>query len=164
MAKNRVIGLENKLPWQISEDFDWFQTKTNGHPCIMGRKTLESLGLKKDGMQRVLSNRTNIIITSNSKYKVEGAIIVSSLLEAINKANESIGSDEVFICGGGQIYKEALDQNLIDKIYLTLIEEDVEGDTYFPELPADFKLTEEKKRIVKVNNKEIKYSFQIYNR
>lgn len=123
MSYNKVIGRDGKLPWDIPEDLQFFRSITNGHVMIMGRKTYESIG-------RPLPNRISIIITRNKNYKVEGCIVVSSLDEAmaIARAKEQ---DEIFIIGGGEIFKLAMP--IIDKLYLTLVKATIEGDAYFPD-------------------------------
>lgn len=122
IARNRTIGCANKLLWNISEDMLHFKSITTGHPVIMGRKTFESIG-------RPLPNRTNVIITRYPEsYNYKGCIAVGSLEEAIGMFPEE---EEVFVIGGGQIYKQALP--LADKLYITVIHDDYEGDTFFPE-------------------------------
>ncbi|MBK9294303.1 MAG: dihydrofolate reductase [Oligoflexia bacterium] len=135
MAKNRVIGIDNKLPWHLSEDLKRFRKITTGHPVVMGRKTFESIG-------RLLPNRENIIVTRNTDYRVLGATIVNSLEEVLEKFKNT--PEEVFILGGGEIFKVALP--LANKIYLTLIDKEIAGDAYFPEfdLASYTKLFEEK--------------------
>lgn len=123
LSENRVIGVENKLPWHISQDLKRFKTITSGHPVIMGRKTYESMG-------RLLSNRTNIIITRDENYSLEGAVMVHSLEEAIEKGKR-VDQNEVFIIGGGQIFEQAI--SLADKLYLTLVHTTIDGDAYFPD-------------------------------
>ncbi len=174
MAKNRVIGNKGTVPWHISEDYIYFNKITTGHPIIMGRKTHESVSgftnhqgwdskdkvKDEDKIHKLLPNRTNIIITRQSDYEVPGAIVVDSIEKAIEKAKESEGSDEIFIVGGAELYKETI--KLGAKLYLTIIDEEVEGDAFFPEFENEFTLAEEKKRTVRVNDKEIKYSFRVY--
>ncbi len=121
MAKNRVIGKDNDMPWHLPADLKHFRKVTTGKPIIMGRKTYESIG-------RPLPKRHNIIISRNSDYKVEGCDIVASLEEAVEKAGEV---DELFIIGGGFLYNQLI--NDADKLYLTFIDLEVEGDTFFPE-------------------------------
>ncbi len=125
----RGIGKDNKLLWNIPEDLKRFRSITSGHPIIMGRKTFESIG-------RVLPNRTNIIITRDTNYTVEGAVVVHSLEEALRQAQ---GQDEVFIIGGGQIFEQALP--LVDRLYLTIVEGDFHADTFFPDYSAFRKKT-----------------------
>ncbi|MCO5144035.1 MAG: dihydrofolate reductase [Oligoflexia bacterium] len=128
MSENRVIGIENRLPWNIPEDLKRFKQITSGHPIIMGRKTYESIG-------RLLPNRTNIIISRNKDYRVQNAIICHSLSEAIEWAQKSPGSDEIFVIGGGEIFKQAIP--LSNKIYLTKVLWAFEGDAYFPEFDEE---------------------------
>lgn len=122
IAENNVIGKDNKLVWHLPKDLKHFKETTSGHFIIMGRKTYESNG-------RPLPNRTNVIITKDKNYKAEGCKIVHSLNEALDFAkNES----EVFIIGGGEIYKQAMP--IADRIYLTKVHQPFEGDTFFPEI------------------------------
>ena len=121
MAKNRVIGKDNAMPWHLPADLKYFRKVTSGKPIIMGRKTYESIG-------RPLPKRHNIIISRNRDYKVEGCDVVSSLEEAVEKAGPV---DELFIIGGGFLYNQLI--NDADKLYLTFIDLEVEGDTFFPE-------------------------------
>ena len=124
MAKNRVIGRDNQLPWHLPADLRHFKQTTMGHPIIMGRKTYESIG-------RPLPGRQNIVITRNPDFQAEGCLVVHSLQEALAAVPEA---EEVFIIGGASLYREALP--LADRIYLTLVDAEVEGDTFFPELDA----------------------------
>jgi dihydrofolate reductase len=119
------------LMWHIPEELKRFKSITTGHPIIMGRKTYESMG-------RILPNRTNIIITRDPKYSVEGGVVVHSLEEAIEVAKTKEGSEEIFVIGGGQIYEQSL--SLADKLYLTIVKGDFKADTFFPEYP-EFKET-----------------------
>ena len=121
LGKNNVIGVDNKLPWKLSADLKRFKAITSGKPVIMGRKTFESIG-------RPLPNRTNIIITRDKNYRADGCVIVNSAEEALNAAKEN---EEVMIIGGAQIYAEFLPK--ANKMYLTVIEKEFEGDAYFPE-------------------------------
>ena len=109
--------------WHIPAELRRFKEITTGHPIIMGRKTHESIG-------RLLPNRTNIIITRDPDYTVDGAVVVHSLEEAIEKARAIDGS-EIFIICGGQIFNESL--HLADKLYLTIVEGNFTGDVYFPD-------------------------------
>jgi len=121
MAKNRVIGKDNDMPWHLPADLKHFRKMTSGKPIIMGRKTYESIG-------RPLPKRHNIIISRNSDYVVEGCDVVGSLDEAVACAGEV---EELFIIGGGFLYEQTIKQ--ADKLYLTFIDLDVEGDTFFPD-------------------------------
>lgn len=128
MSENRVIGVDNHLPWHIPEDLKRFKKITSGHPIIMGRKTYESIG-------RPLPNRTNIIISRNKDFRAEGTITCHSLEEAIKWASQASGNDEIFIIGGGEIFKQALP--IADRIYLTTVHWPYEGDAFFPEIKMD---------------------------
>jgi len=123
LSENRVIGKGNQLPWHISVDLQHFKKITSGHPVIMGRKTYESMG-------RLLPNRTNIIVTRDSNFKVEGAVVVNSLGQAIDEGKKA-NQEEIFIIGGGQIFEQAI--TLADKLYLTLIHTTIDGDAHFPD-------------------------------
>jgi len=130
LGKNRELGKGNKLIWKIPSDLARFREITRGHPVIMGRKTYESIG-------RLLPNRTNIIITHDSNYKGEGAIVSNSIEEAIDKSKTEPGSNEIFIIGGAQIYSSAI--QYADKLYLTKINaEDLAADAFFPDY-SEFK-------------------------
>ncbi len=120
MAKNRVIGKDNDMPWHLPADLQHFRQMTSGKPIIMGRKTYESIG-------RPLPKRHNIIVSRNSDYEVDGCDVVSSLDEAVKIAGDV---EELFIIGGGFLYNQTIDQ--ADKLYLTFIDLDVDGDTLFP--------------------------------
>ena len=122
IAQNGTIGDKNALLWHIKEDMRFFRTTTSGHPVIMGRKTFESLGSKP------LPKRTNIVITRADR-EFEGALTAHSLEEAIRMAGED---EEIFIMGGAQIYREAL--SVVERMYITHVERDYEGDTVFPEI------------------------------
>jgi dihydrofolate reductase len=118
-AKNGVIGHNNTLPWHLPEDLKRFRALTMGHHIIMGRKTYESLG-------RLLPGRSTVIISRNSNYQVEGAQVFSTLDEAIKATSQD---PEVFIIGGAELYKVGL--NKATHVYLTLIDQEFEGDAFF---------------------------------
>lgn len=121
---NLGMGFENDLLWSIPEDLRRFKNLTMGHPIIMGRRTWDSLPEK----YRPLPGRQNIVITSQSEFEAPGAIIVSSVEEAIEKAEEL--DEEIFIIGGARVFEESL--HLADRLILTEIEGEKESDTYFP--------------------------------
>ncbi len=125
MAENGVIGRDMDLPWHISADLKRFKALTMGHHIVMGRKTYESIG-------RLLPGRTTVIVTRQSDYQVEGAVIVNSL-EAAQAA--ATGDSELFIIGGGQIYEIALP--LADRLHVTRVHTEVDGDTSFPAVDWD---------------------------
>ncbi|MBT3711045.1 MAG: dihydrofolate reductase [Gammaproteobacteria bacterium] len=128
MAQNRVIGRNNNLPWYLPEDLKYFKRITMGKPIIMGRKTFESIG-------KALPGRTNIVISRNTEFSAEEARVVHSL-EAACALSESIveidGMEEAMVIGGAEIYRQA--RPLADRLYLTEVHAEVEGDTYFPEI------------------------------
>lgn len=124
MAENRVIGKDNAMLWHISADFKHFKNTTMGKPMIMGRKTFESL-------PGILPGRPHIIV-SRSGFEKDGVTSCESLEAAIEIARNMGDTDEIFIIGGGQIYAQALENNLADRIYLTLVHADYKGDTSFP--------------------------------
>lgn len=123
VAKNGVIGKSGTLPWDLPDDLQYFRNVTAGHAVIMGRKTHEAIG-------RPLPKRLNIIITRHKDYSAPGCVVVGSLAEALAKVPPE--ESETFIIGGAEIFKEALPE-LADRLYLTEIHADVDGDTYFPE-------------------------------
>jgi dihydrofolate reductase len=126
MAENRVIGLNNKMPWDLPTDRKRFHRITRGHPVILGRKTFESIG-------RPLSLRTNIVLTRRQDYSAPGCIVVHDLASAFAAC---AGADEAFICGGEDVFRETIAQ--VDKIYLTIIHREIEGDAFFPDIPSRF--------------------------
>ena len=121
LAKNRVIGIENRLPWRLPEDLAHFKALTLGHPILMGRKTFESLG-------RPLPGRTNIVITRNASYKPDGCLVADSIPGAIALCADA---DEVFFIGGAELYAQAIP--LADRLYLTEVGIEAEGDAWFPD-------------------------------
>ncbi len=122
MGKNRVIGQNNQMMWHLPLEYKYFKETTMGHCLIMGRKNYEAQG-------RLLPGRTNIIVTRKKDFEVDGAIIVHSIEEGLEVARGH-QETEVFIIGGGEIYRQSLD--LVDRIYLTEVDFDQEGDVYFP--------------------------------
>jgi dihydrofolate reductase len=146
-SKNKVIGDSNSLIWHLPADLKRFKELTTGNPIVMGRKTYESIG-------RPLPNRRNIIITRDTKYEVDGCEIVNSLEEALMICNNNC-----FIIGGGEIYRQSME--IADQIYLTLVHEDFEGDTTFPEIGSEWKMVTSQDFEPDEKNKH-KYSFIEY--
>ena len=122
IGKNRAIGKKNKLLWHLPHDLKRFKKITFGHPVIMGRITYESLG-------KPLPGRTNIVVTRNKDFKAPGCLVFDSLGKAISFAKNK--DKEVFIIGGGKIYEQGI--KIADKLYLTLVEDSPEADTFFPD-------------------------------
>ncbi|KHT65541.1 diacylglycerol kinase [Photobacterium gaetbulicola] len=121
MAKARIIGKDNAMPWHLPADFAWFRKVTMGKPVVMGRKTFESIG-------RPLPGRHNIVISRNADYRAEGITVVADI-EAAKQAAGHV--DELMVIGGGSIYAACLSE--ADRLYLTFIDLEVEGDTQFPD-------------------------------
>lgn len=125
MASNRVIGLDNKMPWHLSADLKKFKQITWGSPILMGRKTYESIG-------RPLPGRTNIIISRNPSYQQPGCLVFNAIEPALAHCNDA---KEVFVIGGSDFYQSMLP--VADTLYLTQIHQDFPGDTFFPELNSE---------------------------
>lgn len=121
MDKNHVIGKDNDMPWHLPDDFKFFKANTLNKPVVMGRKTFESIG------SRPLPKRRNIVITRNADYAATGAEVFTSVEEALQTCQQD---DEVMIMGGGQFYHMMLPY--ANKLYVTLVNAEVEGDTTFP--------------------------------
>ena len=148
MAKNRTIGSAGRLPWHLPEDLQRFKQLTMGHSLLMGRKTYQSIG-------RPLPGRQMIVLSRNPAFYAVGCTIVASLAEGIAAAQ----AEQLFICGGGEIYRQALP--LVERIYLTELDREVAGDTYFPELPANqFKISSQQQ----FSEAEDVYHFSILQR
>jgi dihydrofolate reductase len=120
MAKNRTIGVDNTLPWRCPEDLKHFKALTMGHHMIMGRKTYDSIG-------KPLPGRTTVVVTRNEGLQIEGCLMAHSLEQSIAAC---AGDEEVFVVGGAELYTQALP--LVDTLYITEIQQDVEGDAHFP--------------------------------
>ncbi|MEO6187350.1 MAG: dihydrofolate reductase [Ginsengibacter sp.] len=123
-SENNVIGSANELPWKLPNDFRYFKNKTWGMPVIMGRNTYESL-------KKSLPGRINIVVTRKDGWNPEGVFVANTIDAAIEKANES-DAKEIFIIGGGEIFKQTMDK--ISRIYLTRVHTVVDGDTFYPEI------------------------------
>jgi len=127
-TKNRAIGRNNALLWDIPEDLAHFKKITSGHPVIMGERTFLSIG-------RPLPNRTNIVLTMNPDFQADGCLVAHSLAEAFEIGAKN-DDREIFVIGGGMVYKSALP--FVDKLYITLVEGEYEADVYFPEYEKEF--------------------------
>jgi dihydrofolate reductase len=152
MSENRVIGREGVLPWRLSADLRRFKRLTMGHTIVMGRKTFESIG-------RLLPGRTSIVVTRQANYDGRGALVARDLDEAIGLVADG---DEAFIIGGAEIYRQALPR--VERIYLTLVHANVEGDTFFPELQQDQWHLVETERHAADEKNEYDYNFQVLDR
>lgn len=158
MAQNRVIGKNNALPWRLPSDLKRFKALTMGHPIIMGRKTYESIG-------KPLPGRTCIIVTRQSGYVAEGAIVVNSVTDALDACHKKMDADmgaESFVIGGTEIFRQALP--LCDRLYITEIQKDFDGDVVFPEFNRDEwrEISREKYHLDEDNGLE--YDFVVFDR
>jgi dihydrofolate reductase len=124
MANNRTIGLDNQMPWHLPADLKHFKATTLKHPVIMGRKTYQSIG-------KALPGRRNIVVTRDPEFVLEDAEVINDLDQAIKLCNDV---SDIMIIGGANIYNQMLDK--ADRLYLTFIDLDVEGDTFFPDWKA----------------------------
>lgn len=149
MGENRVIGKDNSLIWKLSDDLKRFKKITMNSTVVMGRKTYESIGCP-------LPKRKNIIITRDPNYKAKGCIVVNSLEDAIYESN-----NDCFIIGGGEIYKQAM--SLADKMYVTIVHENFDGDAFFPMIDENWSeiLVENNEKDI---NNEYNYTFVNYER
>lgn len=131
IGRNRVVGVNNKLPWDLPADMEHFREVTKGKPVIMGQKTFESIG-------KPLPGRTNVILTLDKGFSIEGCVVANSIDEALAEVKDA---REIMIIGGVSIYKQFLP--LADRMYLTLIDGDFDGDAFFPEFDwSDWDITE----------------------
>jgi dihydrofolate reductase len=152
MDKNRLIGVNNQLPWHLPADLAYFKKVTMGHPIIMGRKTFEAIG-------KPLPGRTNIIITRNPDYQAKDCKVYTSLPEAVHNYEEA---ENVFVIGGAQIFKQSLP--FADKLYITFIDHTFTGDTYFPEINMDEWVLESDVPGVTDEKNPYPYCFKVYRR
>ncbi|WP_203248852.1 dihydrofolate reductase [Sporosarcina beigongshangi] len=148
---DRVIGLNNELPWHIPEDLAYFKKMSMGKAMVMGRKTFDSIG-------RPLPGRLSIIVTRNESYTAKDAVVVHDIKEAIAKGQAF--SDEVMIIGGAEIFQTTMD--IADRLYITAIQKKFEGDTFFPQYGAEWKLISSSENHITADG--IPYSFLVYER
>lgn len=154
-SKNRVIGNKNELPWYLPADLKHFKETTLDSSVIMGRKTYDSIVAR---LGHGLPNRQNIVLTRSPGNNTEDTVFVTSLPEALKVANR----DNVFIIGGAQVYAQSLPQ--VDKVYATEIDVTIDGDTYFPELPAtNWKQTSKEEHVADEKNPH-NYAYATYER
>ena len=153
-AQNGVIGKDNEIPWYLPADFAYFKRVTLNHHIIMGRNCYESIG-------RPLPKRTNVIVTRNPFYVAAGCVVVHSVQEGLKLA-EMNGEEEVFIIGGGEIYKQTM--HLLDKIYITEVDLNTEGSVFFPKINTnEWHLVSEEKHLKDEKN-EWDYTFKIFSK
>jgi dihydrofolate reductase len=152
MGSNRAIGVDNRLPWRLPADQRYFKAKTMGHTLIMGRRTFDSIG------QRALPGRPTIVVTRQPGYVAPGVEVAYSLDEALAKAQ----GDEVFVAGGEAIFREALPR--AHRLYLTRIEQDFPGDTFFPGFDETAWRLIERERHEPTKETPFAYSFEIWEK
>ena len=151
-SNNNVIGNNNKLIWHIPKDLMRFKELTLNHAIIMGRKTFESL-------PNPLPNRLNIVVTRNTNYNHEGILVCKSIEEALTHCKND---SQPFIIGGGEIYTQTID--IADKIELTRVYKNYDGDAYFPEITEDLLIFIKEETNANTGDEKIKYSFLTYKR
>lgn len=153
MADERVIGIENSLPWRLPADMKWFRQHTLGKPIIMGRKTYESFGAKP------LPERVNIVVTRDKNYSSEGAVIVHDIEAAIAAAGDVA---EVMVIGGASFYEQTI--GLVERMYLTHVDAKIKGDAWFPKYDVqEWDVIEESKYSIDEKNSHT-MCFQILSR
>ena len=159
VAENNVIGKDNDLIWRLPNDMKFFKETTLNHHIITGRKNYISIPKKF----RPLPKRTNIVLTRQTDFKEEGCVVLHALEDAINYAKKN-KETELFIIGGGQIYKEALAKGMIDRMYVTHVHHQFDGDTFFPEID-----NKNWKKVSQIENHidekhQFPYSFVVYEK
>lgn len=154
IADHNVIGKNNTMPWHLPADLAYFKKTTTGHPIIMGRKNFESIG-------RPLPKRTNIIITHDSSFACSNCLVANSIEEALLYAKKT-DTEEAFIIGGGTIYTQSMDY--WDKLYLTEIDLETDGDVFFPEINREEWLLVSEKCHTKDEQNPYNYCFKVYER
>jgi len=152
MSENGIIGRDGGMPWHLSEDLKRFKRLTMGHHMIMGRKTFESIG-------RLLPGRTTIILTRNEEFSVDGGLVANTLEAAIELTNDD---PEIFIVGGGEIYRAALP--LINRMYVTRVHVELDGDTTFPDVDRDAWSVDKSTMHLADENNDYNYTFEDYER
>jgi dihydrofolate reductase len=157
VSQNYVIGKNNQLVWRLPADMKYFKDVTEGHHVLMGRKNYLSI----PGKFRPLSNRINIVVTHEKAFKAEGCVVVHSMEEGIDYAKKQ-GEKELFVIGGGEIYRQTID--LADKLYITWVHSTFEGDTFFPEINFDLWKETYRKDCQPDEKHKFAYSFCIYEK
>lgn len=154
VSENGAIGRDGDLPWHLPRDLRHFKSTTMGHHLIIGRRTWDELG-------KALPGRKMVVLTRSRLFSAEGAIVVYSLEAALDAAR---GDEEPFIGGGAEIYRMALERDLVDRLYITRVHAEVEGDTFFPDFDfADWNLVSEEKHEADEKN-EYACTFEVWER
>ena len=157
VAENGVIGKDNDLVWHLPNDLKHFKQTTKGHMLVMGRKSFEAVGMGG------LPGRLNMIVTRNKTYAAEGCLVFHCIEDALALA-EQHRQEEVFILGGGEIYRQALEKDLVDKVVYTEVHGEFEGDTTFPNIDADQFEEVKREDHPADENHAVPYSFVWYHR
>jgi dihydrofolate reductase len=152
MSENGVIGRDNQLPWHLSADLKRFKALTMGHHLVMGRKTFESVG-------QPLPGRTTIVLTRELGYRPQGVLVAGSLNDALTL---SAGDDEVFLVGGGDVFRQILP--VANRMYVTLVHARIDGDVFFPQYDVNEWVLEEREDHVADEKNEYPFSFLTWNR
>ena len=152
MAQNRTIGVNNTLPWRCPEDLKHFKALTMGHHMIMGRKTFDSIG-------KPLPGRTTVVVTRDKNLRIEGCLIAHSLQDAFKAC---AGDEEIFVVGGAELYAQALP--FVDTLYITEIQQDVEGDAHFPVLDKSAWQETSREARTQETPQPLEYHFVTYQR
>ncbi|MEX2414815.1 MAG: dihydrofolate reductase [Paenibacillaceae bacterium] len=151
MGHNQVIGINNKLPWRLPAELAYFKKVTMGHPIIMGRRTFESIG-------RPLPGRTNIVLTRDHTFTAEGTVVLHSVEQVLEQYNDA----GAFVIGGTQIYRQFFP--VAERLYITMIDHEFEGDEYFPEIDwSKWCLVNEESGVQDEKN-PYSYSFKVFDR
>ncbi len=153
-SENNVIGSNNELPWSLPNDFKYFKNKTWGMPVIMGRNTYESL-------KKSLPGRINIVVTKKTDWHPDGVFVSHNIQSAIEKAEES-DAKEIFIIGGGEIFKQTMD--IVSRIYITRVHTKVDGDTFYPEINADQWTKTSSKSFPADEKNNYPYTFEVWEK
>tara|TARA_B110000008_G_scaffold275199_1_gene312238 strand:+ start:1908 stop:2504 length:597 start_codon:yes stop_codon:yes gene_type:complete len=169
ISKNKVIGLNGAIPWKISKDLKYFKRITSGqskfepgiNACLMGRKTWDSL----PSYPEPLPNRASIVITKNNTHKIRSNLIYNDIPTDEDMCRIKKKYSNIWICGGESIYNHFINKSYIDKLYLTEIHEEIEGDTFFPEIPDYFhKVIQGETNQFQLNALQYSnYNFNVYN-
>ena len=154
IATNNALGKDNDLIWHLPADLKRFKKVTSGHHILMGRKTYESIG-------KPLPNRTTVIITRNKEYKAAGCMVVDSIEKAIEVAKAAA---QVFIIGGAQIYQQAMNSNLVDRLDITEVHHAFDADVYFPEITSEDWIQVSKEDFMADDKNKYDYSFVSYKK
>jgi dihydrofolate reductase len=154
VSENGVIGRDGGLPWRLSQDLRRFKQLTMGHHLVIGRRTWEEVGTPLPG-------RTMVVVTRDRRFVAQGVLVAHSLDEALELARDD---DEPFIGGGAEIYRMALERSLVDRLYITRVHADIEGDTVFPEIDLEaWRLISREDHEADDKN-QYPFSFLVYNR